>query len=262
MFDLDAYIARIGLSGRPSIAELHPAHVGSIPFENLDPHRGVPISLAVEDLQAKLVTARRGGYCFEHNLLFAAALEALGAEVELMLARVRMGRPPEAVSPRSHLLLRVAAEGALWHADVGFGSGTPLVPIPFGPDGEHEQSGWRFRVVRDGSELVLQSVLDGDWRDLYAFAPQPVPLVDVETSNWFTCSHPGSPFVNGLLICSQTEEGTRTVLSDWGELSLTVQTPSARTVVPVERDQIPDLLAERFGLPGFALDDAGRVSVA
>jgi N-hydroxyarylamine O-acetyltransferase len=263
MFDLDAYLARIGLSGRPSLAELHRAHVSSIPFENLDPHRGVPISLAVEDLQEKIVGRRRGGYCFEHNLLFAAALEALGAEVEPMLARVRVGTTRGTVRPRSHLLLRVAAEGSLWHADVGFGAGTPLVPIPFGPDGgEHEQSGWRFRVVPDGSELVLQCVLDGDWTDLYAFAPQPVPLVDIETSNWFTCSHPASPFVTGLLICNQTEEGTRTLLSDWGELSLAVQTPAERSVVPVTRGEIPALLAERFGLPGFALDEGGRVVAA
>ncbi len=40
MLDLDAYLERIGLSGRPSIAQLHRAHLTSIPFENLDPHLG------------------------------------------------------------------------------------------------------------------------------------------------------------------------------------------------------------------------------
>src|SRR3981081_2498478 len=103
MFDLDAYLARIGLSGRPSLAEMHRAHATSIPFENLDPRRGVPVSLELEDLQRKLVRERRGGYCLEHNLLLKAALEWLGAEVELLLARVRMGAEPGAVRPRSHL---------------------------------------------------------------------------------------------------------------------------------------------------------------
>ena len=78
MFDLDAYLARIGLTGRPALAEMHRAHTTSIPFENLDPRRGVPVSLALDDLQRKLVGERRGGYCFEHNLLFKGALEALG----------------------------------------------------------------------------------------------------------------------------------------------------------------------------------------
>ena len=43
MFDLDAYLARIGLEGRPSFAEVHRAHVTSIPFENLDPYCGIPV---------------------------------------------------------------------------------------------------------------------------------------------------------------------------------------------------------------------------
>ena len=99
MFDLDAYLGRIGLNGRPSIAQVHRAHLTSIPFENLDPHQGVPVSLEVEDLERKLVTERRGGYCFEQNLLLKAALEALGAEVDMFLARMRlpgsMARPPD-----------------------------------------------------------------------------------------------------------------------------------------------------------------------
>ena len=143
-----------------------------------------------------------------------------------MLARVRWAAPPGTVRPRGHLLLRVTGEGGVWHADVGFGAGTLLEPIPFGPGEEHEQEGWRFRVVQDGEELVLQSVLDDQWSDLYGFVPKAVPLVDLETSNWFTCSHPASPFVTGLLIAAQTADGTRTTLSDWGELALVTQTPA------------------------------------
>jgi N-hydroxyarylamine O-acetyltransferase len=259
MFDLDAYLARIGLSGRPSVAEVHRAHVASIPFENLDPHRGVPISLAVEDLQRKLVTERRGGYCFEQNLLLKAALQALGAEVDPFLARVRFGAPPGAMRPRGHLVLRVRENGVSWHADVGFGLGTPLEPLPFGPGDAHEQSGWRFRVIEDGRELVLQTIEDGQWVDVYGFIPQPDPQVDLETSNWWVCTHPHSPFVTGLVASTQSEDGVRTTLSDWGELALTVHSPTAHTITPLQRDAIPQVLAERFGLDGFTLDDDGRV---
>src|SRR5919201_4472917 len=110
MLDLEAYLARIGVRGRPGLAELHRAHVTSIPFENLDPRRGIPVSLETEDLERKLVHRRRGGYCFEQNLLLKAALEALGAEVEMLLARVRVGRPPGTPRPRTHLVLRVCVE--------------------------------------------------------------------------------------------------------------------------------------------------------
>ena len=259
MFDLDAYLERLGLGARPDLAALHRAHVASIPFENLDPHRGVPVSLELRDLERKLVAGRRGGYCFEQNLLLKAALEELGAEVEPLLARVRLGAPPGTVRPRSHLVLHVRADGASWHADVGFGARTPLEPLPFGPAAVHEQSGWRFRVIEDGEELVLQSAGESEWEDLYGFIPRPVPFVDVETSNWFTSTHPRSPFVTGFIVSTQREDGTRVTLSDRSELALTEQTPARSTVLPLTPEAIPGLLEVVFGLPGFTLGREGRV---
>jgi N-hydroxyarylamine O-acetyltransferase len=259
VFDLDAYLDRIGLSGRPSLAEMHRAHATSIPFENLDPRRGVPVSLTLEDLQRKLVAEHRGGYCFEHNMLFKGALEALGADVELLLARVQMGAEPGVTRPRSHLLLRAEVDGESWHADVGFGRGTPLEPLPFGPGSEHHQSGWSYRVVEGGAELVLQTADQEGWVDMYAFRPEPVPMVDVETSNWFTSTHPRSPFVTGLSVGAQDGDGTRVWLSDWSGLSLAVQTPTEGSVLPIALEDVPQLLAERFDLTGFALDDRDRL---
>jgi N-hydroxyarylamine O-acetyltransferase len=262
MFDLDAYFSRLGVRGQPDVADIHRSHVCSIPFENLDPHGGVPVLLDVEALQRKLVAGQRGGYCFEQNLLLKAALETLGAEVETMLARVRWGVPPGTVRPRAHLVLRVSIDGAVWLADVGFGAGTLLEPIPFGPGGPYEQSGWRFRVVEEGAELVLQTETDQQWSDVYAFAPQPVPPIDIEVSNWFTSTHPASAFVAGLIVSTQRPDGTRVSLSDWNELALVVRTPGASTATPVAREAIPRMLREHFGLPGFALTASGRVMVA
>jgi N-hydroxyarylamine O-acetyltransferase len=258
-FDFDAYALRIGVTGHSGLADVHRAHAVSIPFENLDPHRGVPVSLDREALQRKLVDERRGGYCFEHNLLLKSALEALGAEVDLMLARVRVGAPPGAIRPRTHLVLRVRDGGGEWHADVGFGAGTLLDPIPFGPGEVHEQSGWRFRVVPEGAELVLQTANGSDWIDLYAFIPEPVPQIDVETSNWFTSTHPRSPFVTGLIVTSHRPDGTRLSLSDWSELALVRQTPTGSSSSPVELSSVPGLLESEFELPGFAVSEDGRI---
>jgi N-hydroxyarylamine O-acetyltransferase len=259
MLDLDAYLERIGLNGRPSLAQVHRAHLTSITFENLDPHRGLPVSLQVEDIERKLVTERRGGYCFEHNLLLKAALEALGAEVDMFLARVRVGAEPGVVRPRTHLVLRVSENGASWHADVGFGARGILDPIPFGPGAAQEQSGFGFRVVQDGPELVLQRLAGDEWVDAYGFLPQPVPLIDVELSNWWTSTHPGSLFVTGLIVGLRDYDGTGTLLCDWSDLSLSEETPAGMSVTPIERDAIPELLATRFSLPGFALDTDERV---
>jgi N-hydroxyarylamine O-acetyltransferase len=259
MLDLDAYLERVGLNGRPSIGQVQRAHLSSIPFENLDPHQGLPVSLAVEDLERKLVTERRGGYCFEQNLLLKAALEALGAEVDMFLARMRLGEKPGVVRPRTHLVLRVRENGASWHADVGLGARGILEPIPFGPGPTREQSGWSFRVVNDGSELVLQQLAVDEWTDLYGFLPRPVPLVDVETSNWWASTHPRSRFVAGLIVGVRRDDGTGTLLCDWSELSLTEQTPAGTDVTPLEREAIPELLATRFSLPGFTLGPDRRI---
>jgi N-hydroxyarylamine O-acetyltransferase len=260
--DLDAYFDRIGASGSPSLSAMHRAHVTSIPFENLDPHRGVPVSLEPGVLRDKLVRSRRGGYCFEQNLLFKAALDALGLQAELMLARVRSGAPPGVIRPRTHLVLRVHADDELLLADVGFGVGTLLEPIPFGPGVVHEQAGWRYRLIQEQDQLVLQTGEDAAWKDLYAFVPVPVPTVDVETSNWFTSTHPRSPFVTGLIVTAQRPDGSRTSLTDWTELALTEETPEQRTVTTVAREAIPELLSTHFGLTGFALNRDGRVVVA
>ena len=132
-------------------------------------------------------------------------------------------------------------------------------PLPFGPGAQHEQSGWRFRVVDDGRELVLQADEGEGWTDLYGMLADPVPLIDVETVNWWTSTSPRSPFVTGLRVGSQSADGTRTSLSDWGELALTRRTPSASTRTPVTREQVPQLLAEHFQLTGFTLDGDGRL---
>ena len=259
MFELDAYLERIGLSGRPDIAEIHRAHVTSIPFENLDPFRGRAVSLALGDLQRKLVVERRGGYCFEHNLLLKAALEAAGAVAEPILARVG-DRGTE--RSRTHLLLRVSLGGEVWHADVGFGRGTLLEPIPFGPGEEHVQEGWRFRVIADGPELVLRTVADGEWVDGYTFVPEPVPMIDIETSNWYTATHPRSPFVSaGISAAMYDRQAVAVSLSDWsGSLILTELTPESRAVTPVRPEQVGDLLSAHFGLHGWTYDAEGRLT--
>jgi N-hydroxyarylamine O-acetyltransferase len=225
--------------------------VTRILFENLDPLVGIPVSLAPDALARKLVDAGRGGYCFEQNMLFKAALEARGVHVEPMLARVRNGRPPLPAGPLTHLLLRVRWGGALWHADVGFGQGTLIEPIPFGPGGPYEQLGWRYRVVQEEQLLVLQTETEDGWRDLYAFAPEPVPPIDIEVNNWFTCTHPESRFVTRLLVTEHGQDGTRTTLSDFGgEMTLSVETPTGDRIPPtaVAREDVPALLEQRFGL--------------
>jgi N-hydroxyarylamine O-acetyltransferase len=260
MFDLDAYLERIGLNGRPEVEQVHRAHCTSIPFESLDPLMGLPVSLDPDEVFDKLVWRRRGGYCFEQNLLLAAALRALGAEVDLHFGRVLLGAEPQAPRARSHLLLAVTIGDRKLLADVGFGGGTLLDPLPWGPGEVHEQAGWRYRVLERHTEHVLQSMRDGVWVDVCSYLPDPVPAVELEPANWWTATNPGSRFVSGLMVSRQWADGRRLVLCDWGELCLTESTAEHSTVVPVMPEQIPALLAERFELPGYVLSEDGRLA--
>lgn len=209
--------------------------------------------------------------------LLAAALEALGYQVSMMLARVgrRDGAGPYLLDgdsggesrPLSHMVLRVRDRGgAVWHADVGFGAGerggTLLEPIRFGPDGEYEQSGWRYRVEQYRDELVLMARSSvGVWSDMYSFSPEPVPAVDIEVGNWFAATYSGSPFTRQLIVAATADAGaTRMALSDSdGVPMLRTLTPTGQSVTEVPRDALPDVLAERFGLPGWRLDDSGTL---
>ena len=263
MLDFGLYLCRIGLdpADEPTWQAVHRAHATTIPFENLDSHRGIPVSLEQADLERKLVASRRGGYCFEHNLLLASALKHMGLAVEPMLARVSVGGAPRERRPATHLVLRVTdGDGRQWHADVGFGLGTLLDPIPFGPAGIHEQSGWSFRVVEDGDELALQTLGPQGWTGVYSFPPRPAFRIDIEVSNWWTCTNPASRFVSGLIVTVSHDDGRREALHDFSGPLLTItSSPDGTEETEAQREAIPSLLAQRFGLPGFGVGPDGRV---
>jgi len=207
--DLDAYRARVGYSGdRPpcfeTLRSLHLAHATHIPFENLDILLGRSIELDLASVQAKLVAGRRGGYCFEHNTLFAAMLEALGFSVTRLGARVLMGT--EGIRPRTHMLLAVHSEGAQWLADVGFGASGILAPILLDQDAPVEQFGRVFRVDNRGSVRVLQTLQPEGWFNLYAFTLEPQYAIDYVLANHYTSTHPESTFVKTLVVQCMTQD--------------------------------------------------------
>ncbi len=117
-------------------------------------------------------------------------------------------------------------------------------------------------MIADGPELVLQTVTDGEWVDGYTFIPEPVPHIDIETSNWYTSTHPRSPFTSlGISAAIYDERAVAVSLSDWsGSLILTELTQESRAVTPVTPEQVSELLSARFGLDGFVLAADGRLT--
>jgi N-hydroxyarylamine O-acetyltransferase len=214
--DLNAYLARIeyaeDLSPTRSVLEaLHLAHTMHIPFENLDVLLGRPIPLDLASLQIKMVYGRRGGYCFEHNALFAAVLEQIGFRVCRLAARVRHGTTR--VLPRTHMLLQVDVEGSPWIADVGFGGDGLLKPIPLADNEVVTQWAWRYRAHNEDGLWVLQSLIKSAWLDLYSFTQEPQFPVDFEVANYYVSTHPDSHFTQTLTAQLSTPEA-RFILRD------------------------------------------------
>ena len=91
--DVPAYLNRINYHGglmpnAETLCGLHTAHLLAVPFENLDIHLGRPIVLEEDALFDKIVTRRRGGFCYELNGLFAGLLRELGFDVTRLAAGV------------------------------------------------------------------------------------------------------------------------------------------------------------------------------
>lgn len=262
-FDLSSYLNRIGLSDSDSgLATIHRAHATTIVFDNFDSSSGRPVALDLDNLADKMINHGRGGYCFEHNLLFKAALEAVGFDtVELILARVRIGGTGND-RPLDHLLLRVSEGGRSWLADVGFGGGGLLDPVPFEVGVETDQSGWPYRLVEEGCELVLQVFQDDGWTDMYDFIPEPVPLIDVQVSNWYTATHPMSSMVTGLMVGRRSPERCLSLFVN--DEAVLVERPvgGASEVTGVASNDVPGILNDRFGIEGVTLGSEGRFEIA
>ena len=251
--DVEAYLERIGHRGPvpatlATLESLHLAHATTIPFENLDVILGVPVDLDVAHLEAKLVGSRRGGYCFEHNLLFAAVLEQLGFGVTRLAARVHVPDAPP--RPRTHMLLAVEVDGDSWIADVGFGGEGLLGPLPLREDGPVRQFAWSFRLLRRPPVWVLQSLGPGGWRDLYTFTEEAHLPIDYEVANYYTSTHPRSPFTRHVLAqLSGPEVRWRLV-----DHQLSEERPDGVVTTSVAAGELADVLRTRFGLELAGVD--------
>lgn len=209
--DLDAYFRRIGYEGPrtptlDTLKAIHYAHALSIPFENLDVLAKRPINLDLASLQKKLVADRRGGYCFEVNALFAAALKALGFDFTTLIGRVRWMSPEEVDTARSHMLIRVELPEGPYIADVGFGGLTMTGPIRFETGIEQQTPHEPRRLLAHDDGFELQAKIAGDWTPIYRFTLEPHRRTDYEVASWYTSTHPSSIFVQ-FLIAGRPQEG-------------------------------------------------------
>jgi len=278
---LSAYLARIGLAAPPApdaagLAQLQAAHRQRIAFENLDIALGRGVAIGRDAVFAKLVTARRGGYCFEMNRLLADMLAALGLPTRPLLARTRLGQGPDSHLPRTHVLLLAEIGGEPWVADAGFG-GSYVPPLPLRDGVEVATAdGARHRLVRSGArgslagEFLLEragprettdgrAADHGEWQGQYCFDLAEVHPLDLEQANHWTATHGSSRFVGTQIASIVLPEGfvalTEGVLRSYAggqRHEETLATPAAYAAALRERLGLAFSEEEAAALPLFA----------
>lgn len=263
---LSAYLARIGLAAPPPVTPaglgaLLAAHRRNIAFENLDIPLGRGIRIDGDSVFDKLVTRRRGGYCFEQNRLLADMMRVIGFELRPLLARVRLG-PPDLVPVRSHVTLLVTLDGAPWIAEGGFGgSDLPALPLADGamgtsPDGASH----RLRRVGEAGALAGEWLLeragphattDGraqpheDWQPQYSFDLAHVAPDDLEQCNHWTSTRPQTRFTTLSIASIVLDKGFASLV----DRTLTIHRNGEKSVEEItDPAQYADTLRSLFRL--------------
>ncbi|WP_343657764.1 arylamine N-acetyltransferase [Chryseobacterium sp.] len=254
--DLEKYFERIHFSGVPEVnmealRKIHQLHPKYIPFENIDPYTGKVPSLNVDDVFKKLVVESRGGYCYEQNLLLSEVLKYLGFNVRLQLGRVVWGRQEDSVAPQTHLLLIVDFEEKKYIVDCGFGTATLTAPLLLHEEQQQTTPNGIFKVSQKEDVYTLWMWKD-QWLPVYRFVREHVEPADLEISNWYLSTHPGSHFKNKLIL-SKVDENARYTYTDH---VLNIRSDDgAKESIAIGNDiQLYEILINTFGLRENAVE--------
>lgn len=251
--DLSAYLKRINYNGpltptADTLRQLHLAHLRSVPFENLSIHSDEPIVLSDNALFEKIVTRRRGGFCYELNGLFAALLRELGFNVTMLSAEVS-NATGELGPEFDHMALLVALSDR-WLADVGFGDSFRQ-PLLLDDKTEQLQNGDAYRIDAAGDHLVLmRRVATGEWKTQYRFSLQPHVYADYAEMCRYHQTSPESHFTQRR-ICSRATVDGRVTLSDTRLITTKGLEKQERELA--DRDEYAKVLRDQFGIVGEAL---------
>lgn len=183
----------------------------TVPYENIDILRGIPLSLEEEDLYDKIVTRHRGGYCFEINGFLGMLLRAVGYDVTDYMARYLRGET-EIPMRRHRVLIVTCDDGAKYICDAGIGQSAFRYPLPFIEGNEDHQCGEIYRLDRDDFYgWVISDRHHGAWRRFYGFTEEPQLNIDYVMPSFWCEKHPDSPFTSAYMLSIKTPDGRKTL---------------------------------------------------
>jgi N-hydroxyarylamine O-acetyltransferase len=251
-FDLDAWLTRISYSGSlaPTLETLRGlvfAHAHAIAYESLDVILGRVPNLGIAALQRKMIDHRRGGYCFEQNFLFRAALRHLGYRVTSLQGRVVRGMAIDAPRPAIHMLLQLELPEGYYLADVGFGNLAPTAPLALTTHIEQPTPHGVMRFIDVNGELTLHQLLGQRWEHIYRVIPYPRYDAEYEVANWYTATHPDAPYLSNMIAARPLPDGSRLTMFN-GRLTLRTLQGDVHRRNLESPEAFAAVLREEFGL--------------
>jgi len=248
--EVRAYLERIGYDGpldrsAAALAGLQECHLHTVPYENLDILRGVPLSLNIPDLFDKIVVRRRGGYCFELNALFGWLLRELGYTVTDYFARFWRDEP-DPPPKRRHHVLRVEAEGESYLCDVGVGGIVPRRPVAIVEGAEQRQGDETYKLERDPDFgwMLCERKKDG-WSPIYSFTEERQLAKDYIMASYWCEYAPDSIFRQGVMAAIRTRDGRNTIA---GEEFRIFTSEGVKTFTPQSKEEFAEALRTYFGI--------------
>lgn len=212
---LAAYLGRIGIDGGVTLdfdglARLHRAHLTGITWEAIDAFMGWPNSIAPAAAYAKIVEGRRGGWCYEMNGLFGAALAALGFKATRLCGCVDRPKLGD-MAIGNHLTLRVDLD-VPYLAEVGVADAL-IAPVPMAV-GPIRQRGFDFAIEDAGDGwLRFHNHAHGIARTV-DFRPGHSDEGALAAVQGFLMTDPGSPFTNALAVFRHFDDGYLALQND------------------------------------------------
>lgn len=240
------YLHRIAYEGplipnEDTLRALHRAYLLSVPFENLSIHTGEQIQLNYAWLYDKIVTRKRGGFCYELNGLFGALLTSLGFRVEMLSARVATG---EGFGPEfDHMVLLVHLDEP-WLADVGFGASF-LEPLRLNQRASQADPAGNFRIIEQRDGFEMQEWVSDHFESQHFFTLTAHTLPAFEAMCHYHQTSPNSHFTQKL-VCSKAIPTGRLTLS--GKRLIRTQQGAREEQVVEGADEINHLLDVHFGI--------------
>jgi N-hydroxyarylamine O-acetyltransferase len=213
-----------------------------VPFENLDIHHGREIELFPASIYEKIVSRRRGGFCYECNILCFELLNALGFQVEYLSARMVKGT---AVGPEfDHMVLLVTLEHE-YLVDVGNGQSC-REPLRIDGTNSSTSEGYTYQVASHGNDFALHyQQSDAEWKPRFLFTLTPRKRLEFLDMCHYHQTSPESIFTKHRLA-TLAKVGGRVSLTDM-RLEITEGLDKKESILGSEKEYL-DALKHHFAI--------------